>query len=447
MSKITELREKCDTLAAEIKRFADKANDKSQEFTAEDEGNFDKLNADYDAARADLTKEEKRDSIGARSREIEDRAAAERAEKRKIGRDDFRGAPSGARGEITDEHRGLALRSWFNSGRRQLAEDEIEVCHRVGIDPYAQEIDLRIATTAEANQLRRSFLQSRALSAHLGSSGGFTIPDGFVNSLELAMLAFGGMREAADILRTETGNTIPYPTSDDTSNTGEIIGESTAVTEQDVTFGAVNLYAHKYSSKMVKVPAELLQDSAFNIPSMLGGLLGERLGRITNTHFTTGDGAAKPRGITTMTTLGVTAAATGAITMDEIIDLTHSVGRAYRTGASFMLSDSTLKAVRKLKNGSGDYLWTQGTQAGQPDRLWNFPYIINDDMAALATGAKTVIFGQLNKYKIREVNVLRLRRLVERYAEYDQEAFVAFARYDGALIDAGAHPVKHLIQA
>ncbi len=202
------------------------------------------------------------------------------------------------------------MRSWFLAPKRRLDETELDACNRVGIDPYSPEIDLRLGDNKFLNEARtyHRAVQSRALSAHNGASGAFTVQDGLLQPLELAMLAFGGMRQVSDIIRTDTGAEIPYPTSNDTSNTGEIIGESTAVSEQDVTFGAVTLGAHKYSSKMVKVPTELLEDSAFNIPSMLGSLLGERLGRITNTHFTTGDGAAKPRGITTMTTAGKTTA-------------------------------------------------------------------------------------------------------------------------------------------
>lgn len=457
MSKITELRKKCDALYGEIEQFRAKAKDKSQDFSAEDEVNFQRVCDDYDAAKAAHDDEFRaaqesaatRERLLARADETQRAREQDIEQRRRIGRDDFRGAASGRDDEITEAHRGLSLRAWYFSDKRSLTSEEEDACRRVGVDPRTSEYNVELCRTEQINEGRARFIdaQRRALSAHIGTSGAFTVQDGFVNSLETALLAWGGMRQVAEIIRTDSGNTIPYSTANDTTNTGELIAESTEVSAADPTFGAVNLYAHKYSSKLVKVPAELLEDSAFNIPTILGGMLGERLGRITNTHFTTGDGAARPRGITTMSTLGKTTASGSAITMNEVLDLIDSVDEAYLIGASFMLKRSTLTLLRKLVDGQGQYLWTRGTQAGEPDLLWGYPYTTNQDMPAATTGLKSMLFGQLSKYKIREVRSIRLRRLVERYAEVDQEGFVAFGRYDGALIDAGTNPVKHMLQA
>jgi len=444
MEKIKELREELNKLAAEIKRFADKANDPKSEWTNEDQENFEKLNSDYDAKREEYNKLDSRLRVVARHNEIEQADKEERDRLRRIGRDQ-RITPEPA--EISDECRGLALRSWILSARRKLTDDELHACAVANIDPFSRELEIPIGDTGLVNQIRSQFIQKRALSTQIGSAGGFTIPDSLINTLEIAMIAFGGMRQASTVIRTDSGATISYPTTDDTSNTGELVAENSAVSEGDVTFGAVNIGAYQYSSKLVKVPVALLEDSAFDIPSLLGQLLGERLERITNTHFTVGDGVSKPTGITEMTTLGVTAAAANAITLDEVIDLIDSVDQSYWPGAQFMLHRSTLSSLRKLKDSQNQYLWTRGTQAGEPDTLWGFPYVLNADMPQLGTGNKTLLFGQLSKYVIREVNSVRMRRLVERYAEYDQEAFLGFMRSDGKLIDAGAHPVKHLVQA
>lgn len=455
MSLLTELREKCDGLFGQIETFRAKANDKTQDFTAEDEANFQRACDDYDATKQQLDDEQRkaqesaqnRDRLMARAEDAARGRESERQQRRQIGRDDFRQSGSGGRGEVTEEQRGLALRSWIISPRRELTDDERSACQRMGIDPYSREMEIPIGDTRMVNDVRAQFLQTRALSAQIGASGAYTIQEGMLQALEVAMIAFGGMRQTSTVIRTDTGAQIPYPTTDDTSNTGELIGENTAVSEQDVSFAAVNISAHQYSSKMVKVPVALLEDSAFNIPTLLGRLLGERLGRITNTHYTTGDGAAKPRGITTMTTLGKTTAGATAITMDEVQDLIDSVDEGYLPGSRFMFKRSTLTYLRKLKDGQGQYLWTRGTQAGEPDMIWGYPYTTNTAMSAIATGVKSMLFGQLDKYIIREVRSIRMRRLVERYAEYDQEAFLAFLRTDGVLIDAGAHPVKHMLQA
>ena len=145
--------------------------------------------------------------------------------------------------------------------------------------------------------------------------------------------------------------------------------------------------------------------------------------------------------------LGVTAAAASAITFDEIVDLEHQVDIAYRIGARFMLADSTVQVLRKLKDSEGRYLWQQSHVAGVPGLLFNYPYVVNNDMATITNSAKTVLFGQLSKYKIRDVAGIRLRRLTELYAANDQEGFVLFVRSDGNLLNAGGGPVKYLQQA
>ena len=136
-----------------------------------------------------------------------------------------------------------------------------------------------------------------------------------------------------------------------------------------------------------------------------------------------------------------------AITADEVIDTFHSVDPAYRTqqGAGWMCHDTILAAIRKLKGSDNNYLWQPGLQAGIPDMLLARPLTVNQQMTGTqAQSAKVLLFGSLRHYKIRDVRTLRLRRLVERYGEFDQEGFVAFHRTDGDLLNAGTNPVKYL---
>ena len=165
----------------------------------------------------------------------------------------------------------------------------------------------------------------------------------------------------------------------------------------------------------MKISAELLQDSAFNLASELGRILGERLARIQNEHATVGTGSNQPKGILTAAVEGVVSAAPDAIAPDELLDLIHSIDPAYRPGATFLLHDNTVLALRKLKDAEGRYIWQPGMTTDAPDRIFNFPLVVNQDMpGAFAAGEKTVLFGQLKKFKIREVAGVRLRRLVER---------------------------------
>lgn len=270
-----------------------------------------------------------------------------------------------------------------------------------------------------------------------GAAGDYTIPNELMRTLYEYRKYFGPMRQAADEMQTDTGATLPWPTVDDTSNTGEIIGESSAVTTTaDPTFGIVNLAAFKFSSKAVIVPVELLQDSATNIPQLLGRLLGTRIGRINNTKFTTGAGTTEPAGLITRSTAGVTAATSTAFIFDDIFTLVHSVDPAYRPFCSFMLHDSIALVVRQMKDNQGRYLWEPSTQVGQPDRLLGFPVYINNDMdSALTTGKKLICFGLFKNYLIRDAGPLLLLRADELKILNHQVVFLAMQRSDGNLID------------
>lgn len=307
------------------------------------------------------------------------------------------------------------------------------------------------ALTNEQRGLMRENFQrpgeQRAQSVGTDSAGGYTVPEGFSGEIEKAMAAFQGIRNAARVISTSTGNTLPWPTVDDTSNTGALLAENTQDSEQDVTFGEVSLGAYKYTSKIVRVSVELLQDSAFNMDQFLAEIFGERLGRITATAYATGTGSSQPNGLVTAATLGKTAASATAITYNELLDLKHSVDPAYRNNATWAFNDSTLKAIKQLQDSNGLPLWQPSIMAEVPATLDGDPYVIDQNMASIATTAKTVLYGNFQKYLIRDVKGFTMVRLVERYADYHQVGFVAFMRTDADLLDAGTAPVKYLAQA
>jgi len=211
-------------------------------------------------------------------------------------------------------------------------------------------------------------------------------------------------------------------------------------------FGRTTWYAETFSSGLIRMSRDLIQDSFLNMEQVLGSLLGERIGRKQNAVYTTGSGdGVTPRGIVTDATLGKTTASSSAIAFDEIYDLENSIDPAYLSNSKWMMHRSIMNVVRKLKDGEGNYLWSRGTEAGMPDMLIGYPVYRNQDMAsAVASSAQTMLFGDLSYYKVRQVNDISMQRLVERYAEYNQDAFVAFARGDGKLLDAGTHPVKYM---
>jgi HK97 family phage major capsid protein len=215
------------------------------------------------------------------------------------------------------------------------------------------------------------------------------------------------------------------------------------------TTGAITFNAYKYESKPIQVSAELLQDSGFDMAALAGELLGERLGRAFGVAHTTSDGSAKPKGIVICATAGVTAAAATAIQPDELLGLVHSLDPAYRTNnpsVGFMMHDSILLYLRKLKDGEGQYLWQPGLSAGAPDRLLGYPIAINQNMqSSVATNTVTVLFADFSKFIIRDSGPVRLYRLDELYRAKDLTGFVAFARTDSDTIATTA--IRKLTQA
>jgi HK97 family phage major capsid protein len=282
------------------------------------------------------------------------------------------------------------------------------------------------------------------MSTTTDSEGGYTVPTTVATSILDALKAYGGMREGADIIRTGAGNDMNFPTSDGTSETGELVGQNTSATDADIDFGVKALSVYKFSSKVVTVPWELLQDSSADIETFVRGRLQTRLGRVTNTYFTTGTGSSQPNGLITAATVGVTGAvsATAAITYDNLVDLEHSVNRAYRKNARWMFSDAMLKLIRKVKDDQQRPIFVpgyeQGNPGGAPDRLLNRDIIINDDIAAPAASAVSIAFGDFSYYKIRDVMQITLFRFTDSaYTKKGQVGFLAWMRSGGNLVDVG----------
>lgn len=277
--------------------------------------------------------------------------------------------------------------------------------------------------------------------------GAYIVPQGFQQELETALKAYGGVREVARVLQTSTGNPLSYPTANDTTNSGERLGENTTAGQANPTFGSLPFGAYTYSTKMVNVSNQLLQDSAFDVEAFLQAAFVDRIGRATNADFTvgTGSGDSMPKGISVAATAGPTTNTTLIVSYDDLVELEHSVGRAYRKGAKFMFSDDVFKQIKKLKDAQGHPLWVPGLATGAPDTILGYQYVINDDMPSIASGHNLALFGAMDKYLIRSVKGFEVKRLSERFGELNQTAFLGFYRADGNLVDAGTHPVKSLV--
>lgn len=306
-------------------------------------------------------------------------------------------------------------------------------------------------------------------SAITGNLGAYTVPQGFYAKVIEAMKYYSGIMDAGPFtLDTAMGNDIPVPTSDDTAQMGARFAENTQITTQEVTFSAVTLKAWKYSSKIILVPVELLQDSGVDIEAFIVKQMGIRLGRILNLELTTGTGTNMPRGVLIDSPTGITgptttpwsgggaSGTTGGFVYGNIVDLKYSVNRLYRNNAKFMCHDDTLAALLKLADSNGrplilDYLTT--LQQGEPEIILGQPLIVNNDMPTLGsagspvTGNQAILYGDFSNYWVRRVMAMTTLRLVERYADILQVGFLAFLRQDGRMVDAGQHPIKAFVSA
>jgi HK97 family phage major capsid protein len=394
---------------------------------AELDARHDTIMAEFDKIGALIEREQR---FADAEKRLADRAEAERAAKRPIpgSTEEARGQDEGAAPEYRD-----VFYKFLSNGASldELTAEERKVLKAGVVHPEKEKRVQTVGTT---------------------TAGGYTVPVELANTLVKSMKAWGPMydEDICTVITTSAGNSIKIPTIDDTAVAAvKKTGEGSALTDDgstDATFGQKSLDSYGYDTKFVRFSLELSRDSIFNMEALLGELLGERLGRIANSELTTADGVGDPNGIVTASTLGKTAAATAAVTYDEIIDLVHSVDPAYRGAPKvrFMFNDLTLAALRKLKDAEGRYIWTAGdVQNGVPGTILGYRYSINQAMANLATGAKTMLFGDFGKYFVRKVGTPTIGVLRERF--WPDLGIAGLIYFDGELSDTAS--VKHLIQA
>jgi len=264
--------------------------------------------------------------------------------------------------------------------------------------------------------------------------GGFLAPDEFQRTLLDALQEQNIFRQLAHVITTSSGDRkIPVVAS---KGTAAWIDEEAAYPESDDTFGLVSIGAYKLAT-MIKVSEELLNDGVFDIAAYIATEFARRIGAAEEEAFFTGNGTGKPTGILNATggaEVGVTTAGATAITMDEVMDLFYSLRSPYRRNANFLMNDATVKALRKLKNASGDYIWQPSVTAGAPDTILNRPVYTSAFMPTITGGAKSILFGDLGYYWVADREGRSFKRLNELYAPTGQVGFLASERVDGKLI-------------
>lgn len=272
------------------------------------------------------------------------------------------------------------------------------------------------------------------------STGGYLIPTTLAARIIETMKAYGGIRQFATVMNTSAGETINWPTNDDTGNEGELVAEHTQVDETELEFGQKELGAFKYSSKVVRVSIELLQDSAFALDSFITRKFGQRLGRITARHYATGTGTAQPQGLLPAASVGHTATSTTDIGYVDLLRLKHSVDPAYRNmgGCRWVFNDSVLLQFKEMLDDNGRPLWKPSMADGTPALIDGDPYVIDQGCPDAAAAEVPMAYGDLSEFIIRDVLGFTLHRMVEKYIDYGQIGFLAFMRTDADLMDSDA---------
>jgi len=276
--------------------------------------------------------------------------------------------------------------------------------------------------------------EARGLSIGTDAAGGYLTETVLDRKLVQTLDEMNVMRQLCTVISTASDRNIAVESD---AATAVWMAEEASYTEDDVAFTQVSLSAYKLGSIM-KISEELLQDNVFDLTSYLATNFARRLANAEETAFVNGDGSSKPTGVTSGATASVTAASATVLTSDELIDLYHSCGRQYRNNASWLMRDSTIKEIRKLKDSDGQYVWQPGMQAGEPDRLFGNPVYASPDMPETATGAISVVFGDFSYYTIADRGSRSLIRLNELYSANGQIGYRIFERTDGKVILAEA---------
>ena len=395
MSKLKALREARASVFKQIDELRTAAD--GRDMTSEEESRWQQLLADYDKADKAVGSEE-------RFEEIERNQAAQQIESRT--------ATPATESKQQDEYRS-AFHDYLLRGATGIsAESRVLFAQRAGIT---------------------------------GLTAGVIVPATLADSIEVALKAYGGMFEAGTILTTSKGGDLIMPTVNNTNAKATVVAEYNQSTKSAPSFGSETLKAYTYRTPIVPVSLELLQDSVFDLESLLSNLLTESFGRGINEDLTVGSGTGKPKGIVNWAHPCPVNPSAGGISLDALIELIKGVDSSYAQRGKFMFNRNTFYSLVKIKDSTGRYIWQEGAKDGTPATLFGKSYILNDDIDDVGAGKTSVLFGDFSKYKIRMVKSFRVIRLNELLAEYLSIGLFGFARMDGILLDAGTHPVHKLV--
>ena len=387
--------------------------------------------------------QEKRRNIAAQMRQLNDEIGEKTwTEEQRTKWDSMKSELGGIESQIEREESLRSTDALFVEEQRQIETEskldiDVEVKRSQAFNSF-----LRRGLGELSQEERQVMAELRAQAAGTDNKGGYTVPKEMQARIVEQMKAYGGIASVAQILNTADGRIITWATANGTAEEGELIGENVAATELYTEFGTAEIGAKKLSSKIIRVSNELLQDSGVDIEEYLSRRIAERIGRAEAKYLIQGTGVgspAQPKGLQTAVT-GVTQAAAAAVTWQDFNALIHSVDPAYRNvgNTRIAFNDNTLKTLKEMVDGQKRPLWLPDVAGVAPATILGHQYVIDQGIEDIGAGKKFAYFGDFNRFIIRRVSGMTLRRLVERYAEFDQVGFLAFHRFDCVLEDVSA---------
>ena len=309
-------------------------------------------------------------------------------------------------------------------------------------------------TPAESRQSESDIFRSIAMGEIRGghefksekrtlTSSDNTVPKSFYDQVfQIARLA-GPMLDIGQVINTSTGESLTIPTLTARS-TATIKGQAVQISDSDPTFSSIVLGAFKYSF-LVPVANELLNDAGFDLSALIAEQAGNSIGFAVNTGLTTGTGTVEPTGVMTAASSAVTGGTgvSGAPSYENLIDLVYALDGQARLlpGVGFITGKSGLAAMRKLKDGAGNYIWTDSAVPGQPATLLGYPVYENPAVSAVAANAFSVGFGHMPSYKVRTAGGIQVAQSSDFAFDKDVTTFRVTMRVDGNLTHS-AHVVK-----
>ena len=403
--KLHELKQKRNTIATDMRALNEKIGDNP--WTEEQRTEWNKAKSELEAIDEQIAREE--DLRNLDQKFVDDN------------KDEARKKAGNIDGTEPEEQRGHVFDKWMRHGAAELSSEE-----------------------------RKALRELRAQGVAPDEKGGYTVPDTFLAKVVEQMKAYGGIAGVAQILITSDGRTMDWTTADGTNEVGVLLGENEETGEEDTEFGMDSLGALKMTSKIIRVSNELLQDSAIDMEAYLSRRIAERIGRGEARYLIQGTGAGtpkQPKGLAASVTGTTLAASATAVKWQEILALKHSIDPAYRRGPKFRLAfnDSTLRLISEMEDGQGRPLWLPDIVGVAPASVLNVPYVIDQEIDDIGAGKKFIYCGDFDRFIVRRVRYMILKRLVERYAEFDQTGFLAFHRFDCILEDTSA--IKALVGA